>query len=518
MNFIPITIDRFSQMPIYQQLAQTVRAAIENGSLQRGSAMPSSRKLAEHLKISRPTACATYELLISQGLLVVEPKIGTFVAQTFSPQYSKDGNLKSNQSTILETAQTYRTELSELSRWLNNSMVTSSSDLAKTSTTPEDLQLLNCKSLFSTRLHNFAEDVFGLLQLRLACSDYLQRVHHVSCHAQSLAVFSNSFSALNVLLASIIKKDDFVALENPCDPRVRKLFQAHGARIVGIPIDNEGIVVSRLAESGNKYKLVYVTPSCNAPTGVQMSLARRRELIDWCEQSSALIVEDERESHVQNSGRKLPSIKSMANEQLLVQLTDFNQVVDPIVRLAILALPQHLIGTVSNVKSLFEPGASYTEQIALAALLKSGSLERHIGKIRKLYSDRNRNLTIAVTSILGKRARLYKTRGSTHMLTHLSTPLPAEQVEAIANLTGVNIRHTGRFYIGPSVAGQFMLPYAQTLAPSFFKNLQAMAFLMADAEFQQTVENLCIKEPVANQFSNTLVRTAAPAYSLHHAQ
>jgi GntR family transcriptional regulator / MocR family aminotransferase len=120
----------------------------------------------------------------------------------------------------------------------------------------------------------------------------------------------------------LLEPGEVVAVEDPGYPPAQRAFTAHGNRVLGVPVDAEGLVVQALPDAA---RLVYVTPSHQFPLGVSMSLARRLALLEWAERVDAVIVEDDYDSEFRYAGRPLEPLQSLDRSGRVLYVGSFSK-------------------------------------------------------------------------------------------------------------------------------------------------------------------------------------------------
>jgi GntR family transcriptional regulator / MocR family aminotransferase len=192
--------------------------------------------------------------------------------------------------------------------------------------------------------------------------------------------------AFDLLARVLLFPGDCVAVEEPGYPTVRMLFASHRARVVGVPVDEEGLDVSKLPANA---RLVYVTPSHQYPLGTVMSLARRAALLDWAEHHDAVVVEDDYDSEFRFSDRPLQPLQSLDRRGRVAYVGSFSKTMLPMLRLGFLVAPSSLHSALASAKELMDSTGPITIQGAMAAFIDEGLLARHIRKAGRTYSARH---------------------------------------------------------------------------------------------------------------------------------
>ncbi|NOT63168.1 MAG: PLP-dependent aminotransferase family protein, partial [Acidobacteria bacterium] len=141
---------------------------------------------------------------------------------------------------------------------------------------------------------DYAVDGRGDPALRAAVASYLTRARAVECDAEQVVIVNGSQQALSLISQVLLDRGDTAALEEPGYLGARNAFQAYGARLHPVAVDEAGIVPEALPAKGAR--LLYVTPSHQFPTGAVLSLARRLELLQWAQATDTWVIEDDYDS------------------------------------------------------------------------------------------------------------------------------------------------------------------------------------------------------------------------------
>ena len=179
-----------------------------------------------------------------------------------------------------------------------------------------------------------------------------------------------------------------VLVEDPHYLGARRVFEAAGARLVGAPIDAEGIDLSGLSRARlDRCRLAYVTPSHQFPTGVVLSLARRQELLAWAGRANAFVLEDDYDSEFRYAGRAIAALKSLDDGDRVLYVGTFSKTLLPALRIAYVVLPPSLFEVFRSAKWLADWASPGFEQAVLERFLASGDFERHLRRARTRYAE-----------------------------------------------------------------------------------------------------------------------------------
>jgi GntR family transcriptional regulator / MocR family aminotransferase len=370
--------DRASQ--IYRQLLD----AILDGRLRRGERLPPTRELASRLQVSRTTVAVAYDRLTADGFLVSRVGSGTYVcSERLHPLRAR-------------TAPS-RAAVRPRAGWEGLTTAGDAADeavrfdfrvgLPDAALFPlEAWRRLVARELRPSLTRSTYSDPRGHEGLRAAIARHWGIARSVRASADDVLVTQGAQQAFDLLARVLLFPGDCVAVEEPGYPTVRMLFASHRARVVGVPVDEEGLDVSKLPANA---RLVYVTPSHQYPLGTVMSLARRAALLDWAEHHDAVVVEDDYDSEFRFSDRPLQPLQSLDRRGRVAYVGSFSKTMLPMLRLGFLVAPASLHPTLTTAKELTDSSSPSTIQGAMAALIDDGLLARHVRKAGRTYAGRH---------------------------------------------------------------------------------------------------------------------------------
>jgi GntR family transcriptional regulator/MocR family aminotransferase len=236
------------------------------------------------------------------------------------------------------------------------------------------------------------------------------------------------------------------------------LFQTLGARVVGVPVDDEGLVVSAIPKAA---RLVYVTPSHQFPLGTPMSLPRRSALLSWAEQRNALVIEDDYDSEFRFEGRPLDPLQSLDGSGRVIYVGSFSKIMLPALRIGFLVAPASLRAPCRSAKQLMDWHGELPTQAALARFIDEGLLGRHIRKVAREYATRHEIICNAVRRDFGGWLRLVPSGAGLHVAAR-STPdasIDLSQVVRRAEAWGVLVRTLASFSAGSAAPDGLVFGY-----------------------------------------------------------
>jgi GntR family transcriptional regulator/MocR family aminotransferase len=216
----------------------------------------------------------------------------------------------------------------------------------------------------------------------------------IACSAGDVLIVQGAQQGLDLLARVLLDPGDAAAVEEPGWFGARLAFASRGARIVPVAVDGEGLRTDALARvlRGRRVKLVYTTPAVQSPTGVVLSEPRRRELLALAEEHQCAVVEDDYESELRLGGQAPPALAQQDRGGRVLYLGTFSKALFPALRVGYLVAAPPVLRRAAEALGAAQFGGNLLVQAALAELLASGGLERHVRRVRRLYAERKEAL------------------------------------------------------------------------------------------------------------------------------
>lgn len=384
-------IDRESSIPIYLQIRNRIRDMIMEGTLQEGFRLPPERKLAQNLEVNRSTVLNAYRELKADGLVDSRVGQGTVVCARRASGIQNKG--------IMQETLPWRQYFSEGMARSRDTMVRDLMELANREDmisfaagvaipgidsldALQNIQLRLVKDCKHSILHHTPTE--GHYPLRESISR-LMKSRQAYVPPEEVVVLSGSQQGLDLTARSLIDPGDVVVVEEPTFFCALQIFNSLGARILGVPVDGDGMRMDMLESLLQRYKpkLVYTMPTFQNPSGVVMSLERRRQLLNLAYKYRVPILEDDPYGELRYEGEALPSLKALDEFGYVIYLSTFSKVMFAGLRIGWAAAPKPFIHQLTILKQLADLHASSMAQWIFDAFLREGLLEPHIQRIRK---------------------------------------------------------------------------------------------------------------------------------------
>ncbi len=309
----------------------------------------------------------------------------------------------------------------------------------------------------------------GLPDARTAVSDYLRRTRGVLADPQRVVLCSGATQAI-ALLAHVLRNRS-VAMEDPGFWLHRMVFRHHGIEPLPIPVDDDGLDVTALANT--TASTVLTTPAHQSPTGIVLSPARRTALLEWA-RAGNLVIEDDYDAEYRYDRAPVGALHALAPDRV-IYLGSVSKTLAPGLRLGWMVLPPDLVRPVVSAKSLADTGSSVMDQLAFAALLRSGDYDRHLRLMRRRYLARRNYLLHALREYLPDATVLGAAAG-VHLTVRLPDDCDIEDIVRRAASRRVRIDPLSWCYTEPDCAPPgLILGYANLTESQIDTGVRAIA-------------------------------------------
>jgi GntR family transcriptional regulator/MocR family aminotransferase len=446
-----------SEIPLFKQLYQEIRAAILENRLSAGLRLPSSRELASDLGVSRNTVLNAYEQLLAEGYIQGKVGSGSYVSHL-------------SQSTMPAPLVKAERPLSKSGKLLAETNVSNTANpSAKFSFRPgtpalEIFPFAYWKRLLSESL-NFLRakdfhysDPAGYVPLRQAIAGYLNRNRGVRCKWEQILIVSGSQQALDLCSRILLEKGETTWIEDPGYKGARAALHASGARIIPVPVDSEGLQWKKIS-GASPPALIYITPSHQFPVGITMSLQRRLSLLKVAQDQNSWIIEDDYDSEFRYDGRPLAALQGLDRSERVLYIGTFSKVMFAGLRLGYLVVPFSLFPVFLKAKAVLDRHSPILEQAALSLFIQQGRFERHIREMRKLYGKRQKALIQAVNNS-APMLHLNPSPAGMHLVGYLPEGWNDREISATAAEHGIETPALSDYSIRPLRKQGLLLGYS----------------------------------------------------------
>lgn len=331
--------------PQYQRIASLVRGRIAAGDLRVGERLPAIRVLAAELGVGRRTVEAAYAELSAEGLLEGRHGQGTFVADPAigprrAPREAVPWVSGHREPIVTRGAISARQVLREALRpdrrpdQISFILGAPATDLFPLGELQRALNATLREEGVGALGYEATE---GYAPLRTAIARHLLGLG-LAAGPEEVIVTSGAQQAIDLALRALTRPGDYVATESPTYLGILEACEANGVRLIGVPLDDEGMEVDRLAPLLAEYrpKLLLTIPDCHNPTGITMSLSRRRALLTLAAAHDLPILEEDAYGELRYGGTPVPRLRALPGGERVIYVSSFSKVMLPGLRLGYL--------------------------------------------------------------------------------------------------------------------------------------------------------------------------------------
>lgn len=416
-----IQVDHASDTPLYRQLYETIKFQILKGRLSRGERLPASRELAGMIGLHRTTIAAAYELLESEGLIKSYVGRGTFVEPA-----------------------------------------------------PENPPAAPEPGMISFAASRPSEDEFPLVEFRATCREVLEsseaanilqlgsaggygplrrfvlnevRKRGAAGRDDDILITSGCQQAFDLMQRVLASRGETVLMEDPVYPGVRNVFQRGGAKVVGIPVGDDGVETEALERAIEKEhpRLLILTPNFQNPTGTTIPEYERARIIETARRAGVTIVENDLYVALRYFGSEVPNIKEMDRSGETILLGSFSKIAFPGLRVGWAIGPRALIERLTEAKEASDLHSDQLSQAVLLRFAESGRLAEHHKRALELGAERLKACLEACDRELPKGSKFTRPQGGMNVWVTLPEPLEATDLAARAAAEGVSFL-PGRYF------------------------------------------------------------------------
>jgi len=410
-----IDLSRGTETPLYRQLQSALSRRIKSGDLKHGSRLPSVRAMAKDLGVSLITVVQAYDALAADGLVHASVGTGTFVGSpTVTPSsdtIARDGGWaeelgETEWQTALPTyLRAPRTaSMQSLLRPARRSGI-----ISLTSGSP-DPSLFPVRALGRLWHRAMVVDDPRSLQYGTPQGDlHLRAWIATHCSAagipslpDDILITSGVQQAIDLVARTFVGPGDYVLVESPTFLTALDIFDGRGAKLLGVPVDSEGMRVDIAASLVERFrpKLIYSIPTAHNPTGTTMSEGRRRQLADLARQRNLLVLEDDSCSDFTYDGDAPPAVKAFDRGGHVVFIKGFSKTVVPGLRVGGMVAHGPLMTRLTESKSLVDRFTSPMIQGTLWRYLSARQYQRDLETARGVYRRRRDTVLRALGELM----------------------------------------------------------------------------------------------------------------------
>ncbi len=401
---------------LYSAIYEGIMSAISDGIIKKGEKLPSVREAAAQLGVSRTTVENAYEKLCIEGVAESRPQRGYYIISSVKPK-NIDTNFK------IEKKQDIKYDFS--SRKIDNSAADTE----------------NWKKLIRSVLRD--SDVLtsygnpqGEYELRMALSSYTYKARGVIAKPENIVIGAGIGPLLNIL-CGIMGRNIIVGIENGGFKEAESIFSDYGISCLSVKSDSNGAIIEELNKS--KADVLFLIPSALGKISITGISNRRTEFSKWAkEKSDRYIIEDDYNGELRYTARSLPAFQGKLSEQC-IYIGSFSKLLLPSVRIAYMVLPDTLAQEFKNKMNYYNQTCGKTEQLALTEYIISGSLEKQLRKLRRLYYLKSKILLEKLREYPDMFKKIYLSESSLSIKIKTALNAESSKISKICEKRGIKV-------------------------------------------------------------------------------
>ncbi len=388
-----------SDVPLYHQIRDGLRREITTGTMGAGTRLPSSRQLARDLAVSRITVATAYAELEADGVIESRVGAGTFVLPPWPPAAQRDAAAASEacppwQVGLRDRANPERDRM--LRQVLRGPLEPDAISFAWGAGDPRLAPVAEFRRCLTETLDEDGaaalgpEHADGYPPLRRSLTGYLRHLG-LDVTPDDVLITAGTQQAIAMVAATLVQPGDLVVVEAPTWPGALDAFHARQARVVGVPVDGDGMRVDLLEQvlERERPRLIYTIPTFQNPTGAVMSAARRRALVTLAARHGLPILEDDHVREVRFGDPIPPPLAAFDRHGNVIHASSFTKSLIPALRLGYVVARGPLREWLTTLKRSSDLFSSTLTQRALYRYLEQGAVQRHWKRVSRVYRHRH---------------------------------------------------------------------------------------------------------------------------------
>jgi len=449
-----IPLDRQNPQPLYRQIENYLRQGILSGSLAPETRLPASRQLARDLGVNRITVETAYSTLEADGLVFSRLGSGTYVLPPPPlpqiPSKSDGAAWPFWQENLPERGLTRGSAVDEMLRAASHpAQISFAGGVGDAQLFPAEdfrkvLQAVMRRDGISALDYG---DRNGFAPLRNTITHILAS-QGLQTSPENVLITAGSQQALALVSQLLLQPGDTILVESPTYSGALDLFRALSFKVVGVPVDGQGMQVDLLEKLLQQHhpKLIYTIPNFHNPTGTCLSSARRHQLIILADRYNLPILEDDFVGDLRYEGRSQPALKALDPGGRVIYVSTFSKMLMPGLRVGFVVADGPVYESLVRFKRVNDLATSSLIQRALEDYVTVGRYQMHLRHSCHVFRKRRDVMLAALRQHLSEGISLDPPQGGLFIWLKLPENLSADELLPVAIEQGVDFMPGSVFY------------------------------------------------------------------------
>lgn len=228
----------------------------------------------------------------------------------------------------------------------------------------------------------------GYPQLRETLKEYMKSHHNIGRDFDDILITTGAQQIMDLATKSLVNEGDVVITEAPSFIGSLNTFRSYNAKLVGVKIDDDGMNMEELEKALQTHKnarFIYTIPNFQNPSGITMSLEKRKKMYELAKKYNVLILEDNPYGDLRYSGEYIPCIKSFDDEGIVIYAGSMSKVISPGIRVAYVIAPKPIFQKMVVCKQGNDVHTNIWSQMVCNELMTKYDFDSHLEKLRNLY-------------------------------------------------------------------------------------------------------------------------------------
>ena len=391
-----LTINKNGGAPVYQQISNGLIGLIREGVIKPGAPLPGSREMALLLQVHRKTIVAAYQELFTQDWIETIPRKGVIVSQRLPEikprSFKAEARIPAYAGNTGFTFDKAPVVLSSAARAGDHRLMINDG-FPDHRVSPIDLLIREYRSLYnSAAIKRYAAygSALGPLSLRTEMVQFLSDSRGLNITPGNVMLTHGAQMAIYIAARMILKPGDTVLVGEPNYFLADVLFQQFGAKLVRIPLDENGMDVDAIAKicKRQKPRLLYIIPHHHHPTTVTLSADRRMKLLELIREYNLPVIEDDYDYDFHYGSSPILPLASADHGGNVIYIGSFTKTLATFIRVGYMIAPENFISEAALQRRTIDIRGDNVLEEAMALLFRNGDMQRHLKKSVKLYHER----------------------------------------------------------------------------------------------------------------------------------